>query len=618
MLKKFLIGTFALAVLLIGVTASAAVDLGPTTLRVGSSGQYVMNLQSAIGATPVDGLFGPMTKAKVMAFQASKGLVADGLVGPATKNAINAGSYSGGTVDLCPNGMTLASNCTLLPGVTPPAVTLCPNGMTLASNCTVAPGGTTPVLPGTEGSLAVTYAPTPISNLAVNRGETKNVAGLELKATGSDMRVNRVWLNLTAGTASPRIWLAASEMALLDGSTVLATVPLSASTVEEITVGTEYRVQFNGLNVNVPVNTTKVLTVRVTRPELTSTNGTINLAGNSVSVRGVDGAGLSEAVNITASRVLNLADATASVGTLTATLSSTSPKAQSVSGISATTGTLTPVKLLDFDLKAEDGAVNVYHISGVVTPTGCSSAECLASVELRDGSTVLASVVGADAIAFNDLNIDIAADSTKKLSIWGQVNPISGSLLAGEGVLVTIDDVDATSGPSFTNKSITPSVVGELQRFFRYAPTITFVSATGVNTGLNDKDGTFSIVFDVTAPSGSDIYVAKAVAIVDTNGTNEVSKIAAAGVGGVLAPSMSSTNTTASSGGVTLGAKVSAGQTGRFTISGYIPAGGGTAGFTGMKIDEINWGTTDDNTADFDQTWGLLDFKTPTVYVLGA
>ncbi|MFA6324780.1 MAG: immunoglobulin-like domain-containing protein [Candidatus Paceibacterota bacterium] len=38
---------------------------------------------------------------------------------------------------LCPNGMTLASNCTVAPVVV--TETLCPNGMTLVSNCTVAP-----------------------------------------------------------------------------------------------------------------------------------------------------------------------------------------------------------------------------------------------------------------------------------------------------------------------------------------------------------------------------------------------------------------------------------------------------------------------------------------------
>ena len=64
MLKKFLIGSFVALALLVSATASAAMDFGPTTLKVGSMGQYVKTLQTFVGAIP-DGNFGPATKAKV-------------------------------------------------------------------------------------------------------------------------------------------------------------------------------------------------------------------------------------------------------------------------------------------------------------------------------------------------------------------------------------------------------------------------------------------------------------------------------------------------------------------------------------------------------------------------
>ncbi|MEO8104936.1 MAG: peptidoglycan-binding protein [Candidatus Saccharibacteria bacterium] len=64
----------------------------PTTrplLTSGSKGACVVFVQSKVGATPADGNFGPVTAAKVRAFQLSKGLTQDGTVGPCTWAAIN-------------------------------------------------------------------------------------------------------------------------------------------------------------------------------------------------------------------------------------------------------------------------------------------------------------------------------------------------------------------------------------------------------------------------------------------------------------------------------------------------------------------------------------------------
>ena len=65
-----------------------AEDTRPTqpsrpTLKEGSRGEDVKKVQAAVGAT-ADGIFGPKTKAAVIAFQKSKGLAPDGIVGPYT------------------------------------------------------------------------------------------------------------------------------------------------------------------------------------------------------------------------------------------------------------------------------------------------------------------------------------------------------------------------------------------------------------------------------------------------------------------------------------------------------------------------------------------------------
>ncbi len=70
----------------------------PKTLYAGSQGPDVKTLQSKLNAAlpnakpalAVDGIFGPLTLARVRAFQQSKGLVVDGIVGPKTWAALDA------------------------------------------------------------------------------------------------------------------------------------------------------------------------------------------------------------------------------------------------------------------------------------------------------------------------------------------------------------------------------------------------------------------------------------------------------------------------------------------------------------------------------------------------
>ncbi|PIR68551.1 hypothetical protein COU49_00720 [Candidatus Nomurabacteria bacterium CG10_big_fil_rev_8_21_14_0_10_35_16] len=83
-------------------TPGSTLDFGTATLRVGSSGQYVQNLQMLVGASP-DGAFGPLTKAKVMAWQSANGLVADGIFGPASRaKAMGGTTYVPGTTPTTP------------------------------------------------------------------------------------------------------------------------------------------------------------------------------------------------------------------------------------------------------------------------------------------------------------------------------------------------------------------------------------------------------------------------------------------------------------------------------------------------------------------------------------
>lgn len=65
------------------IAGSILVGAVKPTLKQGTTGRYVMELQSKLGL-PVDSIFGPKTKAEVVAFQVVKHLVPDGIVGPLT------------------------------------------------------------------------------------------------------------------------------------------------------------------------------------------------------------------------------------------------------------------------------------------------------------------------------------------------------------------------------------------------------------------------------------------------------------------------------------------------------------------------------------------------------
>ena len=78
-------------------TTTTATASSTGLLRQGSSGPAVSAVQSQLGIS-ADGVFGPATKAAVIAFQQRNGLLVDGIVGPQTRGALGGGgSGSSGT-----------------------------------------------------------------------------------------------------------------------------------------------------------------------------------------------------------------------------------------------------------------------------------------------------------------------------------------------------------------------------------------------------------------------------------------------------------------------------------------------------------------------------------------
>jgi peptidoglycan hydrolase-like protein with peptidoglycan-binding domain len=267
---KFLLGIAV--VLAVAVTASLAnaADFGTATLRVGSRGAAVIEVQKLVGVTP-DGAYGPLTKAAVEAWQANNGLVpVDGIFGAMSRAKAYELAGSTGAVasgDLCPNGMTLASNCTVAPGAT-----------------TTTPVVTTPsTLTGGEADLTFDVdAESDIDQEGVNQ----HAFTIEIEADedGGDALIER--LDLEFATTGATTYRSISRVALeVDGDEIAEADTDSRSDWR----GSTDTIRFS--NLDLVVKSGKVVEVEVL---LDVTDDVTNIVLAEVGYRYSDGTGLIE------------------------------------------------------------------------------------------------------------------------------------------------------------------------------------------------------------------------------------------------------------------------------------------------------------------------------------
>ncbi len=93
-MKKRIIFVFFVIIFMFSLPNLAQAALGDSTLKLGSRGQDVVELQTKINYVgfnvgKADGIFGPMTKQSVINFQRAYRLAVDGIVGPNTVKALN-------------------------------------------------------------------------------------------------------------------------------------------------------------------------------------------------------------------------------------------------------------------------------------------------------------------------------------------------------------------------------------------------------------------------------------------------------------------------------------------------------------------------------------------------
>ncbi len=434
--KLFAGAIFALALFVAGsVSAAYTFPNQIDTLQEKKDVQTVLNMVvTPSPALTVDGVMGAKTIAAVKAFQTSKGLTADGKIGPMTRAALEAaqaGTPAPTTVAGCPAGAlfntTTGAPCTTVATST---VAGCAAGAlfssTTGASCTT--GVVTPVVSGSsEGYMTLQSAPVALVS-SVGQAEVGDaVAAFAVKATNSDIKVQRVSINLVpASSALP--WKYFTNLSLYQGSTLLATMPVTSTSLTENTFGLDYTAVFSGFNALVTKDSTSSFTVKAdivsTIPGLPVAYITVGLkSGDANAVRGVDGIGLSQYVGAGATTTAyqkQISFGGTSLAVVKVVANGSNPIAMNV--VTSPTVTTTNIPALIFDLQnTSKYDETIKSITATIVNNTTVS-----GYYLYDGATMIQSIGnpsttnnGTTTIVFTNLpsNLTVSANSTKTMSI---------------------------------------------------------------------------------------------------------------------------------------------------------------------------------------------------------
>lgn len=443
-MKKYIIASVIALALVVGAFASSA-DAATFTrdLRVGSTGADVTALQSfliskgLLNVAAPTGYFGNMTKTAVAAYQTSKGITpAAGYFGPTTTGVVVA-EMAGGSVSTatpgCPAGAKFNST-TGAPCGTTSTVPGCAAGSmfssTTGAKCDGSTTNATVTTVGVEGTLSITQTSAGVSTTVYEADSMAPVLAFKAEAKDSDINVQRVKLDL--GTDTKIYNKIYQKVYITEGSTVLASSDLNSSTVTKD--GTRYYITLAGFNSVIAKGSNKVYMVKVdVRPSIDSSDidtetYTIRLASSGV--RGSDGAGIDQyAGDTSVSKTISVSSDLADSSTLTVSLNPATPKKGDVVATSGSNeNELDGLSVLNFDVKAEKDNVKITDLNIAIAKTGTGAATASTTVHLFDGSTELdnASISG-DTAVFSDLDLDIAKNQTKTLTVKIDVRNANGT-----------------------------------------------------------------------------------------------------------------------------------------------------------------------------------------------
>ena len=554
MLKKFLIGTFVLAIFAVASTAMAY-DFGTTTLKVGSSGPYVVTLQTLVGAT-ADGSFGPLTQAKVMAWQVNNGLTADGAFGPLSMAKANAGETVV-TVTGCPAGALFNSltgaSCTVtaLPaGCTAGALFSSTTGLSCAGAVVTLPAGCTStagfspttgascgtavvseVLAGTTGTVTYTQLSQYSSEETGSGQNDVKIAGFELEASDGDVGLKSFKLTFSstgnAAADSDRITDYLDSVSIWQGTTKIGTAN-TADFIRDSAGVYSKTVTVSNAIVRDGVTDKFYITVDAASNIDSADIDSDSWGVDPINVRYEDGSGVVSTDTITQAEIPILFVTSASASDTILKVSLNSTPVASVVDVDATNNT-DNVVLLKGKLKVE-GTSDVWLDALPITFTAATTLGSInaitGSVKLTLGSNTYTEVTGttnclteanfstastcsttAEAIAgilFDNLDYTITAGSTVNFTISADINDLDATATedvnfdAGDTLLASITTAgrafivaENEQGDQLANTTeMTGTATGEAQAFRDTGINVAFVSSSATISHAGDINNT--------------------------------------------------------------------------------------------------------------------------------
>lgn len=558
-----------------------------SNLTVGSRGAEVTALQNKLGVSPATGYFGAITKAAVVAYQASKGISATGFVGPLTRASLNAGAV-----------------------VTTPGTPSTPSSTV-----------------GTEGSFTVKQAAQPANNTNVTSSSNVPVYGVEIKAQDSDMTIDRADLEfaitVNSTTVNPSGFI--TNVSAWDGSTLLKSMNVSSADFTKDS-SNKYYVRLTGLGFKVAKGATKSLTFSINTTGVSSADyarvmTVIGWSGTTQNIRGVDTAGLNSYGNDnwTSSFTFNATNNATLTGS--ANVAAT-PKDQTIA-VNTTDG-VRGVTMEVFDLKSTIGDSSLTDLRAYVKTSVSTAAPT--ALYLYDGSTLLASASvtvtsGSGTVNFSNLDVAIAKDQTKSLTLKADF-PSTAVGIASTTIATSASETNTTmfdtADGSSKEVTIASALTGnDVHLYADSAPAWTLVSASATGSAgvvsVASSSITGTITLNVKANGGTltkpvagdfDIYFASSTQLTTNGGTGYTS---ATGISVTPTVTVTPNDSTVGDGGSY-----------NVTISGTIYSNNASFGssqplFMAVNsIDSVITKTSSSNTIT-NQNWGIDNFYTNSV-----
>ncbi len=628
-ITKFAVSFVAVAALFVAANAQAYTHMG--TLKMGSTGSQVMELQKALNAkgfvVSSTGLgsagnestyFGAKTKGAVVAFQTANGLGKDGVVGPATGAALASGSSTGGT--------------STVPGCTAGAMF----SSTTGASCT---GGSTSTGPlaGTAGNIDNTSKISSYNDEEVGEGSSDvKVVGFEIETSNDgDIALRSMKLEFDpaahSGSQSTHLDDYIDGVSIWMGSTKIGSADVSDfsenSDIYTRTITLSNAVVRSDMTEKFYITVDAVN--NLDSGDVTGDNWSLDVT----SIRFEDGSGVVSTYDSdtdTLDTQLDFVDfGTAADSELKFSTASDNPEAGIVNVNESSVKD--NIVLLKGKITLDgDSDVNIDELPFTFSPVGDNMNAIVDSITLViDGEEYSESVPSiADAasgtITFDNLDFDMNAGDTINFEIIADINGTDdyteGDSITASFTSTNRDYVDAENeeGDQLDDSDEkSGTATGKSQEFRSNGVELTFVSATtnvAAGTSANDDQGTFTIKFKVKA-IGDTVYIssladAKATAGVTAGKTSmNIDRAGTATNGGTSTVLTNLTSTTLTSVGLY---QLDSGEENTFEISSTVQLPtAGAAGLFRAVLGGVSWTTTStDNTPDNAYTSNLDSFKT--------